>query len=210
MIFSRYYTPKRLLISLSMSCLLIASVGCGDNKKEYVDTPLDPNKMPTMAVDSVTELISDSGLIRYKLITKTWLFFDNARDPHWFFPDGLYVEQFDTSFQIQATLRADTVWNYTQRKLWKLVGNVFVHNSKDETFESDELYWDERSGKVYSDKYMKVTQPDALILQGHGFESNQQMTEYTVFNPFKGDYIFSENKRDTVRTDTLRTTLERK
>jgi len=179
------------------------SVGCGSDKKDYVDTPYDKEIIPSMAVDSVTELISDSGLIRYKLITKTWLFYDNAADPHWFFPDGLYVEQFDTAMNIQATLKADTVWNFTQRKLWKLKGNVFVHNSKDETFESSELFWDERSGKVYSDKFIEINQPGKLTLKGHGFVSNQQMTNYSIKKPYEGVMVVSEDNQVEVANDSI-------
>ena len=199
-----YCSGRKNIIVLGVLLMLIAFIGCGEAKKEYTDTPFDKEKLPSMSVDSVVELISDSGLIRYKLITKTWLFFDNAADPYWYFPDGLYVEQFDTSFQIQATLKADTAWNYTQRKVWKLAGNVFVRNSKDETFESDELFWDERIGKVYSDKYMKITQPGELILHGRdGFESNQQMTQYRVFGPYDGEITVKENAANKTEMDTV-------
>ena len=163
--------------------------------------PLDNELIPTMAVDSVTEMISDSGVIRYKLITKTWLFFDKAKKPYWFFPDGLYLEQFDTMFQAQVTLKSDTAWNYTQLKVWKLKGNVFVCNSQDETFESQELYWDEKRGKVYSDMYIEINRPDKLVLKGFGFESNQQMTDYRIFRPHDSDIYVEDNivKKDTIQ-----------
>ncbi|GAB6012612.1 LPS export ABC transporter periplasmic protein LptC [Viscerimonas tarda] len=177
-------------------------VCCGGEKKEYVDIPLDNEKTPTMSVDSVTELISDSGIIRYKLITRKWLFFDKAKDPHWFFPEGLYVEQFDTAHQVQVTLRSDTAWNYKQRKLWKLKGNVFFRNSLNETFESQELYWDERRGKVYSDMYIEINRPDKLMLKGFGFVSNQQMTEYQILRPHDS-YTYVQDGGEIIDTTAV-------
>ncbi len=177
--------------------LCILFIGCNGEKKEYVDTPFDREALPSMSTDSVTELISDSGLIRYKMIADRWMVFDQASDPHWYFPKGIYLEQFDTTFQIQATLKADTAWNYTQRKLWKLKGHVFVRNNKDETFAGDELFWNERTGKVYSDKYIEINKPGELLLKGHGFESNQQMTEYRIFRPFSSDFYISDDDNAT-------------
>lgn len=178
-------------------------ISCNNEKKEYVDIPFDVETVPSMATDSVTELISDSGMIRYKMITDKWLVFDNSSDPYWYFPEGLYLEQFDTAFQIQATLKADTAWNYTQRKLWKLKGNVFVRNNKDETFASEEIFWNEKTRKVYSDKYIEINKPGELMLKGHGFESNQEMTEYRIFRPFSSDFYFSDEDELAPLSDSL-------
>jgi len=177
--------------------IFISFAGCSGEKKEYVDIPFDGNKVPTMATDSITELISDSGLIRYKLITKTWLFYDRATEPYWHFPDGVYLEQFDTNFQIEATLKADTVWNYRIQNLWKLKGNVFIRNSADETFKSNELFWDQKSGKVYSNAYIEINRPEKALLKGYGFESNQQMTEYQIKKLHNTDIYVEEQAPHT-------------
>lgn len=184
---------------LTCCCLLVILVSvvfvrCGSEKKEYVDTVYNRDSIPSMITDSVTELISDSGLIRYKMIAAKWLVFDNARDPYWYFPERIYLEQFDTLFQIQATLEADTAWNFTQRKMWRLKGNVFIRNRQDETFKSEELFWNEKTGKVFSDKYIEINKPDELLLRGHGFESNQQMTQYRIFRPFNSEIFITESE----------------
>lgn len=185
--------------------IAIGLISCSGEKKDYVSIPFDSETIPTMAVDSVTELISDSGIIRYKLITKTWLFFDKAKDPYWFFPNGMYVEQFDTMFHVQVTLRADTAWNYTNRRLWKLKGKVFVRNAQNETFESEELYWDERKDKVYSDKYIEINRPEKLMLRGYGFESDQRMTQYRIFRPHDSDIYVEEERIGTQDNNEIST-----
>lgn len=167
---------------------------CGNDKKEYVNAPLDNETMPSMRDDSVTMLISDSGLIKYKVITKTWNFFENAKDPHWYFPEGIYVEQFDTTFHKQTSLKADTAWNFTLRKLWRLKGNVFIENIQNETFSTDELFWDEKQQKFYSDKYIEINRPEKLMLKGVGFESNMNMTQYRIFKPHDTDIYFEDNQ----------------
>jgi len=185
-----------------ISVFSVFFTACGGEKKDFVDTAYNKDSIPSMVTDSVTELISDSGLIRYKMVTSKWLVFDNARDPYWFFPQKIYIEQFDTLFQIQATLEADTAWNYTQRKLWKLKGNVFIRNRQNETFESQELFWNEKTGRVYSDKYIEINKPGELLLRGRGFDSNQQMTEYRIFRPFSSEIFVKESEEEQFNEDT--------
>ena len=191
--FIKKYKPSIRILSISI-LILGFLISCGNDKKEYVNAPLDNETMPSMRDDSVTMLISDSGLIKYKLITKDWEFFENAKDPHWYFPEGIYLEQFDTSFQKQVTIKADTAWHFTLRKLWKLKGNVFIENIQDETFSTDELFWDEKEQKVYSDKYIEINRPEKLMLKGIGFESNLNMTQYRIFRPHDTDIYFDDNQ----------------
>lgn len=191
--FIKKYKPSIRILSISI-LILGFLISCGNDKKEYVNAPLDNETMPSMRDDSVTMLISDSGLIKYKLITKNWEFFENAKDPHWYFPEGIYLEQFDTSFQKQVTIKADTAWHFTLRKLWKLKGHVFIENIQDETFSTDELFWDEKEQKVYSDKYIEINRPEKLMLKGIGFESNLNMTQYRIFRPHDTDIYFEDNQ----------------
>lgn len=203
MLFSATYNSKKYIrILVSSILILYIFVSCGNNNQEYIDLPFDKETMPTVEDDSVTMMISDSGIIRYKVITKEWLAFDRASDPHWYFPKGIYVEQFDTTFVKQASIKADTAWNYVNRRLWHLKGNVFMKNIKEETFKTDELFWNEKEQKIYSDKYIEIYRPDKLTLQGIGFESNMDMTRYKIFRPFDSDFIVSDESKP-ISPDTI-------
>ena len=127
---------------------------CRQEVKPSVDFVYDPEIIPSMRTVNDTMLISDSGLIRYNMIVKTWDVFEQSKDPNWFFPDGLYIEQFDTAFQVVVTIKADTAWNYTKRKLWRLKGHVFVRNTLGETFSSEELFWNQQLQKIYLSDYV--------------------------------------------------------
>lgn len=176
--------------------MLYFVTSCENNKQEIIDEPLDREKTPSVRDDSVTMLISDSGVIRYKVITQDWQIFDSSKDPHWYFPKGLYVERFDSTFHAEATLKADTAWNFTQRRLWQLKGHVFMKNTKGETFSTEELFWDERQQKVYSDKYIEINRPEKIRLKGTGFESNMNMTQYRIFRPDNTKLYFDEEKEE--------------
>lgn len=173
-------------------------VSCKEESKNAIDLHYDPEKVPSLNTDSVTMLISDSGLIRYKMIAKTWESFDKVKDPYQRFPDGFYGEQFDTTFNVVTTVKSDTAWYFTNRKVWKLKGSVHIQNKKEETsYTSEELFWDERKHTIYSDKYVEVNRPGKMTIKGTGgFESNEQMTEYKFKNVKDSPITYNENEEN--------------
>lgn len=188
--------------------LLLLTLACSSEKKEIVDVAFDPEKTYTMKATEVNSLVSDSGLTRYRLNAKEWLVFDKAKDPYWFFPEGIYVEKFDTLFQTEASIKADTAFYFSKREVWRLVGNVKVESLQGEKFDTSELFWNQKEGKVYSDKYIRIEQEDKIIT-GVGFESNQEMTQYKIFNS-KGTFPVSESADDgnAVPADSLQNVSE--
>lgn len=178
--------------------LLLLSVSCGKETKEVVDVAFDPETTYTMKATDVSSLISDSGITRYHLKAKEWLIYGKAAEPHWYFPEGIYVEKFDSLFQTEASIKADTAYYYDKKGLWELIGNVEVESLQGEHFETSQLFWDQKQEKVYSDKYMRIEQEEKIIT-GIGFESNQSMTQYKIFNS-QGIFPVSDAPADTVRT----------
>lgn len=191
--------------SNSITIVLVAIVvlffytACGSTDTETVNIKFDPETTPSMITDSVTTLISDSGITRYKLVADNWQVFDKAKDPYWYFPEGIYLERFDSLFEVEAKILADSAWNYTDKRLWRLKGNVDIRNMQGEMFLSDELFWDQKEQRVYSDKYIQIKRGDTE-LKGYGFESNQEMTEYRVFRPHDGKIPFKEEVEQDLET----------
>src|SRR5690554_3176856 len=97
---------KSITIVLIAIVMLFLYGACSSNDKELVDINYDPETTPSMNTDSVITLISDSGITRYKLETENWQVFDKAKDPYWYFPKGIYLERFDSLFQVEATILA--------------------------------------------------------------------------------------------------------
>lgn len=71
-----------------------------------------------------------------------------------------------------------------------------MKNTKGETFSTEELFWDERQQKVYSDKYIEINRPEKIRLKGTGFESNMNMTQYRIFRPDNTNLYFDEEKEE--------------
>jgi LPS export ABC transporter protein LptC len=130
--------------------------------------------------------------------TKEWLIFDKKNPSYWAFEKGVYLEQFDEQHKVEASIKADTAYYYDKQRLWKLVGHVKIQNREGEKFTTELLYWNQTTEKVYSDKYIKIVQPDRIIT-GYGFESNQQMTIYKIMNMEGIFYVDESEPTDTVK-----------
>lgn len=179
-----------------MLVLLVAS--CGKEKTDVVEVAFDPENTYTMKTTDITELISESGIIRYKIIAEEWYSYDKAEEPYWLLPKGGYLERFDSLLNKDASIKADTVFYYTKKGLWKLVGNVEYLSLQGEKFNTEQLFMDEKADKAYSDKYIRVEQEDKIIT-GIGFESNMSMTKYNVFNS-QGSFPVKDTQPDTTTT----------
>lgn len=70
--------------------------------------------------------------------------------------------------------------HYPHKRLITLRYAVNVSSSKGERLETEELHWNQETGKIYTAKHVKITTPDEVIF-GDGFESNQNFTEYKIF-----------------------------
>ncbi|MBR6539800.1 MAG: LPS export ABC transporter periplasmic protein LptC [Bacteroides sp.] len=192
---------KNITIALAMVMFILLSVACSGRKKIVGEAITERDSLPIMETKGVTTLISDSGIIRYRLQAEDWRVFDKKDPPYWAFEEGVYLETFDTLFQMEANIKADTAYYYEKQKLWKLMGNVIIRNLKGEKFNTELLYWDQNTEKVYSDRFIRIEQPERIIT-GRGFDSNQQMTKYTIHKP-EGIFYLEDN--GVVAADTTQT-----
>ena len=170
-----------ITIVLGTIVMLLLFPSCGVKKKITGDAITERDSMAVMQTSGVTTLISDSGVTRYRVNTEEWLVFDRKKPSYWAFEKGDYLEKFDSLFHIDASIKADTAYYYEKKKLWELRSNVHIRSQRGDKFDTDLLFWDEKQERVYSDKFIRIEQEDKIIT-GYGFESNQQMTEYQIYN----------------------------
>ena len=183
--------------------MLLLFSACSSREKMLGKAITERDSLPVLDTRGVTSLVSDSGVTRYRINTEEWLVFDRKEPPYWAFEKGVYLEKFDSVFQVEASIKADTAYFYNKEELWKLMGRVDIKNLKGERFTTELLYWSQREQRIYSDRFIRIEQPDRIIT-GRGFESNQQMTIYTIHKP---EGIFYVDKDaldgDNVQTDSI-------
>jgi len=173
-------TLLRHTIFIGIVCLCLFS--CVKARKLHAPAIPDRTLAPILDVDSVTTLISDSGVTRYRITAPRWLIYDKAEPSFWSFPKGIYLEKFSEDMQIDASLIADSARYMDGEGVWELWGNVHAVNEQGETFDTPLLIWEQREERIHSDSSITITR-EASVIMGVGFESNQTMTQYTILHP---------------------------
>ena len=173
----------RMLPLLAVSAIAMATsmvTGCKEGDPVAMGN-VDSSQAPTMLTRNVETLISDSGVTRFRIVTPIWYVYDEVDEPYWRFPEGLNLEKFDNFFRKEATVTAGSARYFKNKQIWRLDGNVNITNVMNEKFLTNQLFWDQRQHKLYSDSFIHIERPDK-VLEGYGFDSNEQLTRYTIRN----------------------------
>lgn len=160
---------------------LVFLVSCRE-KHDMTGSVTDRKHTPRLTEDSVTILVSDSGVLRYRLTTETWQAYDQADTPYWDFPKGLRFERFNINYDIDAAIQCNKAIYYNDLGLWHLEGNIRAKSLNGDRFFTEELFWNQDEESVRSDSMITIIQKDKKIV-GYGFTSNQTFTKYIIHHP---------------------------
>lgn len=175
-----------MLRGMCAVCLTVLVAACGEAIEHTADAINERDSVAIMRSYGVNTLISDSGVIKYRIVSEQWDVNTVKQPPRWEFMKGIFFEQFDQQFHVEAYIQADTAWYFDQQKLWKLRGRVRIRNINGLFYQSEELFWDGLRHEFYSHVFSRVITPERT-LEGTRFRSDEHMTQYTVSNS-KGSF----------------------
>ena len=161
--------------------VVLMVLSCTEHKAHTAPAVRDRDSASMMVSYGVNTLISDSGVIKYRIVTERWDVNTIKNPTRWTFDKGIFMEQFDENFHIEGYIQADSAWYYDQNKLWELRGRVWIRNVNGLIFNSEELWWDGIRHEFYSHKFSRVVTPERT-LEGTYFRSDEHMTHYEVTN----------------------------
>ena len=162
-----------------LCCVVLVLIGCREESRPGRTANMDLEVTPTMITNNVETLISDSGVTRYRIIAPIWLMYEEATVPRWRFPKSLHLERYDDFMRVESTVDCDSATYFSKDQIWRLDGNVRIISTMGDKFLTNQLFWDQRLHKVYSDSFIHIEKPDRT-LEGYGFTANERMTEYKI------------------------------
>lgn len=197
----------KIIILTMVGFFLLAS--CEGQKEHTAPAVHDRDSASMMISYGVNTLISDSGVIKYRIVTERWEV-NTVRNPsRWIFEKGLFFEQFDEKFHVQSYIQCDTAYYYDQKKLWELRSRVSILTKDGLRFTSQQLFWDQASHELYSNVPSRLVTPDRT-LEGTYFRSDERMTRYFVSNS-RGSFEKTDiaGKGDTITSapDTVKAAI---
>ena len=161
------------MLPLSLTALLLAAgltAGCGNDAPPTGSPLTGRDSLPVMLTRGVTKLISDSGIIRYKVVAEEWGVYDKTTPPRWEFNKGIFLERFDDKFHANMHITADSAKLFDQN-LWKLRGHIVLKDDAAQVvLRTNELYWNMRTGELSSNVFTRLVKPTEEI-EGNWFRA---------------------------------------
>lgn len=171
----------------------------------------DKDSAAVMISYGINMLISDSGVIKYRIVTERSIVNQNINPKRTIFDKGIFITQFDEKFHVQSYIQCDTAYRYEELKIFELRGRVRINTKDGLKYRGEELFWDQNKHEYYSNKYFYLETPERT-LEGKYFRSDENMRKYYVSNS-KGSFERGDvigNETDTLNkqmADTVKTVL---
>lgn len=137
-------------------------------------------KIPQESARNIKILYSDSARIQVELTAPIMNRYESDNS-YIEMPKGFHTIFYDDRLEVKSRMDADYGIRYEREQKMEARKNVSVINQKGERLNTEHLVWDERSEKLTSDEFVKITTKDEIIF-GNGFEANQDFTKYKIFN----------------------------
>ena len=178
---SRYF---RVALSVVGSAILLYSCKEKDAEAEAAST----ETMMSEYCENLSLIMSRNGRRSYHFVTPLLEGYGLASEPYREFRKGVKITTYrdDSLSSVDVVLTANYAINYEKRELWEAKGNVVVEKSDGKTLYTQQLFWNAKTGKIYSNVDSKVVQKNGReVFIGEGFESDESFKDWR-FRRMKG------------------------
>ena len=131
--------------------------------------------------EKVTIEYTDSGLLRARVFSPILNAVKRSTNPYLEMVKGLKVDFYDKDGKIQSYLTAEYGISYPDDKKIVVRNNVEILNVKGERLNTEELHWQQDKGKIYTDRFVRITTKDQIIT-GTGLISDQAFSDWEILN----------------------------
>lgn len=169
--------------------LSICMVSC-ENKIPTVNKS-ELLSLPTHSGRNIRTLYTDSGSLILVLITPLIERYEKADPPYAEFREGIEVLFHDGNPEPVGSVTAKYAKYIDSKSLWELKDSVVAVNEMNDKLETELLYWDEKKDLIYTDRFVKITNVDQIVM-GTGFESDPRLEKRKIRNVSATIYLVDE------------------
>jgi len=167
-----------------MTCvaLWLLSLAACDNLPVETRQVITQDDVAVEVARDVEILYSDSAIVRVRVTGPLLHNINDRENARQEFPAGIKMQFLMSDLSVRSTLTAKTAVRQQEKGLITARDSVVFSTIKGEKLETEELIWDEKSGKVRTEKFVKVTKPGE-ILYGFGLEAEQDFSYWKILVP---------------------------
>jgi LPS export ABC transporter protein LptC len=141
---------------------------------ERINMPLEVGK-------NIYITYTDSGFLKAKVFAPLLERYANDERNETVMQKGITAYFYSHHGTVDSYLKSKYAIRYDREKKMIARNDVVLVSRKGDTLNTEELIWDEVSQKIHSDKFVRITTKDEIIM-GDGFESNTEFTQYKIYS----------------------------
>lgn len=154
---------------------------CSEEKKNSSDNSIFKDDFKREVATDVNIIYSDSSVVKMRIKSPLMYRYTENQRTIEEFPDGLLVEFFDPLKRVSSWLEADYAIRKESDQIVLIKQNVTLYNKKNDKLETEELIYDSNNSKIYTDKFVKITQPiQGDTSYGYGFITDQDFNRFEM------------------------------
>lgn len=184
---------------------VVATVLFSCKEELPVVAPIDANKVPTHIVLEMSLEQSVAGKTKMRVYASVMNNFTKAVPPYESFPKGINVKAFTPKGLLETEITANDAIHRksAEKEQWEAYGDVVINNYiKGQTIETDTIYWDKSTKKIFTHCYVKIKDPLGFI-QGYGLESDELARNAIIMRPFDAYGIIKRDSTEVIYIDTV-------
>lgn len=149
---------------------------------------LDLSQTPVQVVDDMFVVQSDNGILKMRVESEIMEKYETDTSSYELFPKGVSVFGYNEAGELETLIQSDQAKHYKAKlvedEIWSAFGNVVIQNIiKQETMETDTIYWDSNKHEIYTDCYVRLYSPSGFM-QGYGMRSDERARNSIIQKPF--------------------------
>ena len=173
-------TSFPFLIRFSCIAIIALCLYSCENKLDTVNLITAKDQTPLGSEQNASIVYTDSAKIKFKLNAPEIERYGGP-DPYQVAPKGVTVDFYNDSMSINGYITANYAIRHEKTDIMEADNNVVMVNKKGDRLNTEQLFWNENTHRIYTNKYVEIT-TSSEIIYGDGLESNEDFTQYTITN----------------------------
>ena len=162
--------------------MAIIAISCR-NDDEEIARAFHREIGPSEISENLHIFVSKSANLQYEFMAPLYHVYHEPRS-YQDTPKGFKIITYTFDHQPETEITASYGIYDEKKRIMEAKNNVVIKQLQTgELIETEHLVWDMDGHRIYSDSKIKQTKPDGSIYIGESFESDEEMSYYTIQRP---------------------------
>jgi len=170
------HTGRTGLVLLILFSVLLGS--CQNDLKKLPDIE-EMRLSQNDHAQHVRFIFSKNGHTKATLESDTFIQNNNARPPYIDLKEHLKLTSYDSLLHVESVVTANFARYFPGKGNVIVRENVVVVNQKGDKLETEELIWNQKLQRFYTNKFVRITM-DGQMTYGEGLEANQDFSWFRI------------------------------